>query len=271
MRLIRSETRKLLSTRIWWVLLIVLAAYVAFIAAVFALIFGAFSDAGEGGQLPPGADVHLFVYSAATSIGYVFPVLLGTLAVTGEFRHQTLTPSFLTVPRRGRVLGAKVTVLAIAGAIFGIVGFAAAITVGGPLLALGGVDLGLGDMETWLMVARGILAMAIWSILGVGLGALVPNQVAAIVIVIAFTQFLEPTLRAGAMLLDWAAQIGKFLPGAASDALVGASFFTGALSAETGGVQAAVLEWWQGGLVLAGIAALLVVLGSLTRWKSDVT
>lgn len=272
MRLIRSETRKLLSTRIWWVLLIVLAAYVAFIAAVFALIFGAFSDMGEGGQLPPGADVHLFVYSAATSIGYVFPVLLGTLAATGEFRHQTLTPSFLTVPRRGRMLGAKVTVLVVAGALFGIVGFAAAIAVGAPLLALGGVDLGLGDADTWLMIARGILAMAIWSILGVGLGALVPNQVAAIVIVIAFTQFLEPTLRAGAMLLDWAAQIGKFLPGAASDALVGASFFTGALSAETGGaVQAAVLEWWQGGLVLAGIAALLVVLGGLTRWKADVT
>lgn len=271
MRLIRSEYRKLVTTRMWWVLLIVLAVYVAFIAGVFALIFGAFSDFGEGQGLPASMDVHPFVYSAATSIGYVFPVLLGALAVTGEFRHQTLTPTFLTAPRRGRVLLAKLLVVAVAGAVYGAVAFAASIIVGAPLLAIGDVPLGLGDLDTWALVARGVLAMMIWAVIGVGLGALVPNQVAAIVIVIAFTQFLEPTLRAGAMLLDWAAQIGQFLPGAASDALVGASFFSGAAFTGEGGPEVPMLDWWQGGLVLAAIAAVLVMIGANARWKSDVT
>ncbi len=271
MRLVRSEIRKLLTTRIWWVLLIALAGYVAFIAAIFALLFGALSDQLGGPGQGAVADPHLYVYSAATSIGYVFPVLLGALAVTGEFRHQTLTPTFLAAPRRLRPLAAKVLVLLVAGAIFGAVGFAAAIGAGAPLLAVGGVDLALGDPDTWAMVARGVLAMAIWAVIGVGLGAIVPNQVATIVIVIAFTQFLEPTLRAGAMLLDWAGEIGRFLPGAASDALVGASFFSGAGFSGTGAPAASVLDWWQGGLVLVAYAVVLVVIGSVTKWKSDVT
>ena len=61
---------------------------------------------------------------------------------------------------------------------------------------------GLGESDTWALVGRGVLAMALWATIGVGLGSLVPNQVAAIVIVIAFTQFVEPILRLAASLND---------------------------------------------------------------------
>ena len=44
----------------------------------------------------PALQLAPLIYSFASSIGYVFPVLLGALAVTGEFRHKTLTPD---VPR----------------------------------------------------------------------------------------------------------------------------------------------------------------------------
>ncbi|WP_353988304.1 ABC transporter permease [Ruicaihuangia caeni] len=268
MRLVRSEFRKLLTTRIWWVLLIVEVAYVAFIAGLFALLFSTGADLGDGAAAPAPEGMHELVYSAASSIGYVFPVLLGTLAVTSEFRHQTLTPTFLTTPRRSRTLLGKIVALAIMGAVFGIAAFAIALLVGAPLLAVGGLDTGLGDQETWLMVTRGVLALMLWSIIGVGLGALVPNQVAAIVIVLAFTQFIEPILRTGAAVWEWAADVGKFLPGAASDALVGASFLS---MAAAPGSSSALLEWWQGALVLVGIAAILVGIGSFTTWKRDVS
>ena len=51
--------------------------------------------------------------------------------------------------------------------------------------------------------------MALWGAIGVGLGVLVTNQVAAIVIVIAFTQFVEPILRFAASLNDVSANIGN--------------------------------------------------------------
>ena len=85
-------------------------------------------------------------------------------------------------------------------------------------------------------------------------------------IVLAFTQFVEPPLRLAASFLEVTATIGNFLPGAASDALVGASIFTVASPPGT-----APLDWWQGGLVLLGYALLATVIGYAVSWKKDVT
>ena len=60
----------------------------------------------------------------------------------------------------------------------------------------------------------------------------------------------------------------RFLPGAASDALVGASVFNAATPGGTGGDP---LEWWAGGLVLLGYAVVLIALGHLFSWRRDVT
>jgi len=272
-RSLQSEVLKVKTTRLWWILALVLFGYVAFIAALLAGLFGGLGDQlaadPDAPQLPAGT-LPPIVYSVATAIGYVFPVLLGALATTGEFRHQTLTPTFLATPRRNVVLGAKVTVGLLVGAFFGVVALVGSMGLGAPILAATGVDPVLDDPDTWALAARIVLAMAIWAALGVGLGVLVPNQVAVIVIVLAFTQFLEPILRLGASIWDWTAQLGRFLPGAASDALVGSSIFT-SLGGASAGTTVAPLDWWQGGLVLAAYAAVLVVIGAVTTWRRDVT
>ncbi len=268
---IRAETLKLLTVRMWWILLLILVGYVAFTAGLLAGLFGGLGDqlaGSQGAPQLPADSLPPIVYSTATAVGYVIPVILGALAVTGEVRYQTLTPTFLAQPRRGLVIGAKVVVLAVAGALFGVAGAAASVGVGAPILTAVGVEPALDSSETWLLVARMILAMSLWAVIGVGVGSLIPNQVASIVIVLAFTQFVEPILRLGTSIWDWTAAIGKFLPGAASDALVGSSVFT-SLGVGTTSVQ--TLEWWQGGLVLAGLGAVLVIAGYLTSWRRDVT
>lgn len=271
MRAIRSETRKLLSVRLWWILLIILIGYVGFTAALLAGLFGALGDqlaqTPDAPQLPPES-LPPIIYSTATAVGYVFPLILGALAVTGEFRYQTLTPTFLAQPRRGVVLAAKMVVLAIAGAVFGLGGLAASVGLGAPILALTGNETGLEETDTWLLMARVVLAMALWAVVGVGLGTLIPNQIASIVVVLAFTQFVEPILRFGTSIWEWTAAVGKFLPGAASDALVGSSIYT---SLGTGTTAVQSLEWWQAGLVLLGYAAIVSVAGLATSWRRDVT
>jgi ABC-2 type transport system permease protein len=262
---LQSEVTKITSTRLWWILAIIMAAYIAVCAGGAAALFGALGDSASGPTIPGEMLVPL-VYSFGPSLGYVFAVLLGALATTGEFRHQTLTPTFLATPRRGRVLVAKLIALIGAGALYGVIAMIAAVGAGAGLLLAFGIDPQLGDPDTWALIGRSILAMALWSAIGVGLGVLVPSQVAAIVIVLAFTQFVEPILRLASSVADWTAQIGQFLPGAASDALVGASFFTLA-----GGGGGASLEWWQGGLVLLAIAVVVSILGWLTTWRRDVT
>jgi ABC-2 type transport system permease protein len=262
----RAEALKITSTRLWWILAIVLVGYVGFTAGLLAVVFGAFGDLGveQGEQQLTG--VAPLIYSIATSVGYVFPLIFGALAVTGEYRHQTLTPTFLATPRRGVALGAKVLVLALTGVASGILALAATVGIGGGILAATGIDTELGDSDTWALIGRILIAMAIWAVVGVGIGTLIPNQIASIITVLAFTQFLEPILRVGAGLVDWAAPVGKFLPGAASDALVGSSIFT-----TMGGAAAESLEWWQGGLVLLALALVLTVIGHVVSWRRDVT
>jgi ABC-2 type transport system permease protein len=272
LRAIASEFQKVFTTRMWWLLAILLVAYVAFLAGGFGAFLGwavenpdAAASAGQT-QLPPGLNLAPLIYSFASSIGYVFPVLLGALAVTGEFRHRTLTPTFLADPHRSNVLSAKFVSQLFVGAGLGVVAFVTSVGTGAAALAAFGLDTGLDSSDTWALVGRGILAMALWGAIGVGLGSLVPNQVAAIVIVIAFTQFVEPILRLAATLSDLTASIGQFLPGAASDALVGASFYS---IASVGATQS--LEWWQGGLMLLGIGAVATIVGGATTWRRDVT
>ena len=268
---VRSEALKLTSTRLWWILALILVAYVGFTAGLLAALFGALGDQlaaqPDAPQLPPGT-IPPVVYSSVTAIGYVFPLILGTLAVTSEVRFQTLTPTFLAQPRRGRVLAAKLVVLAVAGAVFGLIGLVVTIGLGAPILTATGTDAELGSSDTWALAGRIVIAMALWAVIGVGVGSLIQNQVAAIVVVLAFTQFIEPILRFGTSIWDWTAAVGRFLPGAASDALVGASLFT---TFSGGGAAVDPLEWWQGGLVLLAIAAVVSFLGYLTAWRRDIT
>ncbi|MDJ0348801.1 ABC transporter permease [Cryobacterium sp. PH29-G1] len=274
LRSVAAEFAKVFTTRLWWILALVLFCYIGLLAGGLGALFAGIQtgvispdtvNTGGGaatafGSLPP------LVYSFASSVGYVFPVLLGALATTGEFRHQTLTPTFLATPRRGVVLGAKTVTLVVIGAGLGIVALAASVGIGGAVLSAFGVDALLLDSQTWLLAARTLLAMGLWAAIGVGLGVLVPNQVASIVIVLAFTQFVEPLLRLASSFLEITAKIGNFLPGSASDALVGASVFAVANAATV-----APLDWWQGGLVLLGYALVATVIGYAASWKKDVT
>ncbi|MET0736489.1 MAG: ABC transporter permease [Microbacterium sp.] len=268
----RSESTKQFTTSMWWVLAIVLLAYVGFTAAVLGFVFSAAATGALPGDAPqlPSEGLSATLYSTATAVGYVFPLLVGTLMVTAEFRHKTLTPTFLATPRRGRVLWAKIFVGILLGALFGVVGILASVGPAAGFLAGYGLDTELTSPDTWTLLGRMLIAYVLWVLVGIGVGALVRNQVGAIVGVLVFTQFLEPVARAAASFVDGLTEFTQYLPGAASDALVGASIFTGVTPAGSS-AAADPLEWWVGGLVLLGYAVVLLVLGHLVSWRRDVT
>lgn len=272
-RATRAELARTFSVRSWWLLALVMFGYVAFTAAIMAFFV---SDLGAlmGGTpvaLDPEASA-LLVYTTVTSIGYLFPVLIGALAVTTELRHRTITPTLLAEPRRGIVLSGKAVALALVGVLYALVGLAASVGVGAGVIAATGGDPALTDPNIIAVLARIVLAMMLWAVIGVGLGSVVSNQVIVIVIVLAFTQFVEPILRLVGGLWEGTAQFARFLPGSATDALVGGGLYAslGALDPSMPSATT-LLQWWQGGLVLAGFAAVLLAIGSLTGWRRDVT
>ncbi len=275
-RAIASELSKVFSLKAWWLLGLVLVIYVAVTAAGLAFFLsdlGAqLGAAGPGApELDPVVTANL-VYSSVTAVGLVIPLLFGALLATTEYRHRTLTPTVLAQPRRGIVLAAKAVVALLMGALYGILGLIGSVGVGAPVLAAVGEQTALDEPEVLVLLARTLLATALWSLLGLGLGALLTSQIAAIVIVLAFTQFVEPILRLIAGISETTAAIARFLPGAATDALVGAGILSslGALDPSVPQASTDALLWWQGGLVLAGLASALVLAAAFTTLRRDV-
>jgi ABC-type transport system involved in multi-copper enzyme maturation permease subunit len=86
-----------------------------------------------------------------------------------------------------------------------------------------------------------------------------------IVVVLAFTQFVEPILRIAGGQFDWSQGISKFLPGAAGEAITGSSF-----DADSG-MAAGLLTSWQGLAVLLGYAVLFAAIGRATTLRKDIT
>lgn len=269
-RSLSAESRKVRSTKLWWILAIVLSGYSAMMAAMFAFIFGAMSDQ-MGGAALPAQDVANMIYASVSTFGYVIPLLLGALMATGELRHRTLGLTFTLEPRRGVVLLSKTIVLLGFGVVLGVAGLAGAVGAGGAVLAATDGDPMLGSGETWLLVLRVLAAIGLWAIIGFGVGVLVRNQAFAIVLALVFTQFLEPVLRTGAQFWEWSAQVAKFLPGAATDAFVGASVMTGMSSLDPSAAEdSGTLGIWGGLLVLIAYAVVAVAAGWALRWRRDV-
>jgi ABC-2 type transport system permease protein len=263
---LRSELRKVLSTRMWWLLGIVLLGYLAFMGVVmgFSLTVDPESMTGAGGAPLDGRAVAETVYTLAVSLGYVFPLVIGALSMTGEYRHQTITPTLLAEPRRGRVLGAKLVLGGALGALYGVLGTGGAVLGGVPFLATKGDGSYLGDAGVLADLGFSVLAMALWCVIGVGLGTLLTNQVAAVVVILAFTQFVEPVLRFGLGAIDALSGVQKFLPGAAAEALAGSSLFS------TTGMLDLLGRGW-GAVVLLAYAALFTVVGRYTTLRRDVS
>ncbi|NYJ02665.1 hypothetical protein HNR19_003363 [Nocardioides thalensis] len=258
-----TEYRKLVTTRLWWMLLIVMVCYLAFVAAAISASF-TLVDPPDGGPPPmAGEDAAKAVYSVVNGIGYVFPLVIGSLAMTTEFRHQTITQSLLVGPDRTRFLLAKLVSVVPIGLLAGVVAVLATVAGGAPLLEWQGDGAMLGDADVIAALLLGVVVIALWAIIGVAFGTLVPNQVAAIVIILAFTQFVEPVARLVLAQFDGTSRVASFLPGGAADSVLGASFFGDPSSLD-------LLPRWAGALVLLAYAAAFVVAGRLTTLRRDI-
>ncbi len=264
---LRTEWRKIATTRLWWVTALVMLAYMLVMGAVMALSFAFGSEAstmpgGEPMALDP-RDIASSVYTLAVALGYIFPAILGALTVTAEFRHRTITPTLLAQPRRSLVLGAKLAVVlpyALAVSVAGVVG---TLLGGASALAIMGEPTFLADAAMWRTIAMSVVALALWSLVGVGFGSVLTNQVAAIVVLLVFTQFVEPLLRILLAQFAVTETASKFLPGAAGEAIAGSSLYVSSGLAD-------LLPAWQGVLVLLGYAVVLVVVGRLTTFRRDI-
>lgn len=265
---LRTEYRKFTSTRMWWILAIVMIAYLGVIAAFMAFAVTASPSDGPmasyGSMNLHGSAAARTVYALANPIGYVFPLVIGSLAVTGEFRHKTITASLLADPRRSVLLVAKLVAAVVIGLVYGLIGTAATIGAAAPILARKGDGHFLTDPSVLRVVGLSVVVLAVWAVMGVAFGGLVTNQVAAVVIILAMTQFVEPILRVIGASVHALGTATSYLPSAAADAVMGTSFY-GAMGANTD-----LLSRPVGAAVLGGYVLVFAVLARLVTLRRDI-
>jgi hypothetical protein len=139
-----------------------------------------------------------------TAITYII-VMLGAIAMTGEWRHRTITGSVLAAPNRVRMLAAKTVSYAVAGVTLSILVTVPTIIVGELVLAgRGDATLGAGGIADVLW--RNLAVAALLGPLGVCIGALVRNQIVTVVGLVIVAAALEPAVFSGVP------EVGRFLP-----------------------------------------------------------
>jgi ABC-2 type transport system permease protein len=160
----------------------------------------------------------LMVLGRGEFLGALFAALLGALSITSEIRHGTIRPTLLVAPWRRRVIAAKVWAGTLLGAGLGLTGSAVAIGVGTVALRARGIDMQLDAGDYALLLVGSAPAAALWAAVGVGLGAIVRQQVPTVVGISAWVLFVEGLLVGD---VGGIAEIGRFAPGAAAAAITG--------------------------------------------------
>jgi len=246
-RLIAAEFLKLRTTRTFFAFLIACAVLVL-VPTILICALATFDE-------DPIEPLLFFIGSLIQT----FSLLIGILAATTEFRHGTITPSLLVVPNRIRLMTSKLIAATLTGLAIGLVSTVLIVVI---VAVFGSVrDFPTDEIGRGSLIIGGTLVCGLYAALGVGLGALVRNQVGAIVGALVYMFVLEP-LASG--LLSLSDSLDDFMP----------KYSLGAVSSWLAGVSPdteVLLEQFPAGLLLTLYAAIFIAAGLYMLRRRDVT
>jgi ABC-2 type transport system permease protein len=239
--LVANEIRKLRTIRGPWLLL------AAGPVLVIVGVAGEFAGAADVTQ-PGLADLS----ASHTGLVSLVALVFGITAVAGEYRHKTITDTYLATPRRGRVIAAKFAVYTTAGVIFGVVLAITAVVATAVAFTANGGSLDPSNSDLWRTLAGGVAVNAALAALGVSLGALIRNLAAALAAALAWIALVEGLI--GELIRD----LEPWLPFAGGQAL--------------GRMHGAPdISQWAGGLLLAGYTVAFAAIALTTSIRRDIT
>ena len=248
-RLVRAEWTKLLTTRVWIGLLL----GACLLVGAFATLFTAFAGNDDSGIAPVGtADYEQLALAVSANATILF-IVLGIIGTTQEYRHRTATPTFLASPHRGRVVIAKLLAYVVAAVPMALVVIAVDVLVVTVYAGAKGDAPSLSGDNLRVLVGAWA-ALVIYTVIGVGVGALLRNQVGAIVGALVYLFVVEGIISS----IPATQGAYKWLPGGALEAMTATFNQTDLLSA------------WQGALLLLVYGVAAAVLGTVLAVRRDV-
>lgn len=249
-RLVRAEFLKVRTTQVWfWLLMGVIAVSALLVVAGLASSNG----------VKDASDVPDMFASASTA--YIVVFTLGVLGVTTEFRYQTITATFLITPSRWAIITAKLITYAILGVLYALVAVATQLAVAVPWLAAKDIDVDYGSSDVIHAIVGVFAVVALFGIIGLGVGALLRNQIVAVVVGIIFLLVLQNITLA----IPKVRNVWPYTPAGASQAIL----HTTGSTEVTDGVH--LLSAGAGVIVLLLWAFIPAILGASITMNRDIT
>jgi ABC-2 type transport system permease protein len=250
-RLLRAEFRKVATTKLWWGMMVGSMAL-----AALGVIVQIASNGVRNNPAPPlSSPVTQRAILSSSAGADIFSAIVGIILITTEFRHFTSRPTFLLEPRRGLVIAAKAVITAGVGLLYGIACVAVSLAITVPWLSARGVRVDWVANGLVVVMVGALFVVAIFAVVGLGVGVLFRNQVAAVISTLAYLFVVEPLVSAIPVVKEGY----RYLPGGAAAALTGAPR-----------VQTTLLANWQGGLLLLGWGVLFAFLGWIFTVRRDI-
>lgn len=243
-RLLRAELVKITSTRVTWGLF---AGAAALAVALIALQLG-----GADEKTLRGAAGLRKVLPLAGSAATPFALALGVVGMAGEYRHGSIAHAMLAAPRRWQIVAAKLIAYSLAGLVMGALVVVVGYALAAPWMEAKHAGFGIGDSLPLEIAAGSVLGCAMVAGIGVGLGALLKDQVAALLVGIGWTLVIDTVATSAAP------GVGKFFPGGAEAALMRQQ-------------TEDLLSAGAGGLVLLAYVALFAAAGTYLVRRRDLT
>jgi hypothetical protein len=246
--LIKAELRKLTSTQVWfWMLLLAIG-----LTALF--VIGPLASDSQSDLQEHTRDVFLAPITA-----YIGAFVVGALGITTEFRYQTITPTLLTTPSRAAITFAKLVSYAIVGTLYAAVCVITTFLIASPWLSGKGVTVSYDWDHVWGPLLSVSAAVVLFTILGLGWGALVRNQIVAIAVGVIWVLLAERLIFS----IPGIRVVRPYLPVGGLDAV------TSPHNQVAGSIH--LLGGGPGLLIIAGWALLLAIGGALYSLNRDIS
>jgi hypothetical protein len=200
--LIRSEVLKVRSTQVWFWLLLLSIGFTTLVS------IGTSYEAVNDTRLSNPVDYYA-VFTSSRQAGFALMVL-GVLGLTTEFRHKTITPTLLATPDRWRLLAGKVASYAVFSVLYAIVCIVVNVIVAVAWLSANNVPVEFGHGVPGGVI-KNLVSLILLGMFGLGIGALIRNQAAALVFAIVYLAILNPILSS----VVWIRKVWMFEPGGA--------------------------------------------------------
>ncbi|HSL57067.1 MAG TPA: hypothetical protein VK866_04425 [Acidimicrobiales bacterium] len=219
-RLVRSELRKLSTTKMPWAFTLVLLVIAAINAT--AVAFGTDMD-GSKAFISTAEDQRSLVAFANNAM--MGASLFGAIAVAREFGHGTVIPMFLASPHRHRAVLAQYTAILIGGALLGLLGAGLTIVAVAAALTTTEFSFLMSAGAVAQVLAASAFAGGAGAVLGAGIGALVRNTGGAV------TGAVLALIIAPPLLVQLANDVASWVPATLTNVLAGVGDEVGSVAA----------------------------------------